>query len=168
MPQLFNPRHERFCALVAEGKSVSAAHEEAGYRRNDGNAYALRHRDDVSARISELLAERAAQNAEASAKAVETLALTQEWVLGELKRNAEQAAKLKQYGPSNRALELLGKQLGMFIDRAEITQANEFKGMSLEEMRQELVMRARRLGLDRELAGLLEGPKDEEGNGQAH
>jgi hypothetical protein len=59
---------------------------------------------------------------------------------------------------ANRALELLGKELGMFIDRAEVTQTNEFSGMDLEQMRRELVERARRLGLDRHLAGLLEGP----------
>jgi hypothetical protein len=43
----------------------------AGYHPNNGNAYALRHREDISARINELLAERAAQNAQATAKAVE-------------------------------------------------------------------------------------------------
>jgi phage terminase small subunit len=145
---------------MADGKSAAAAYEEAGYCPHNGNAYALRHREDVSARIDELLAERAAQNAEASAKAVEKLALTQEWVLGELKQNAEKAAKTGQYGPANRALELIGKQLGMFIDRAEIMNTNEFKGMSLDEMKQELIARARRLGLDRELVGLLEGPRD--------
>ncbi|SRR6266536_599326 len=127
MPQLPNPRHERFCALVADGESATAAYEQAGYRRNDGNAGALRHREDVSARISELLAERATQNAQATAKAIEELALTKEWVLAELKQNAAAAAKLKQYGPSNRALELLGKELGMFIDRSKIetTQVRE-------------------------------------------
>jgi hypothetical protein len=50
----------------------------------------------------------------------------------------------------------------MFIDRAEISQTNEFGGMSLDEMRVELVARARRLGLDRELAGLLGGPADQD------
>ena len=139
------------------------AYEEAGYRRNDGNAYALRHRADVSAWISELLAERQAQHAEATAKAVQELALTREWVLGKLKENAEKALKAEGGSPvANRALELLGKELGMFVDRAEVTQkSEEFQGMSLDEMRRELVARARRLGLDREIAGLLEGPADD-------
>jgi hypothetical protein len=102
---------------------------------------------------------------EATAKAVEELAITKEWVLAKLKENAINALKVKGGSPvANRALELLGKELGMFIDRAEISQANEFGGMSLDEMRVELVARARRLGLDRELAGLLEGPADHEGD----
>ena len=83
-------------------------------------------------------------------------------MLGKLKENAQKALKVKGGSPvANRALELLGKELGMFIDRAEISQTNEFAGLSLAEMRAELIARARRLGLDRELAGLLEGPRDD-------
>jgi phage terminase small subunit len=138
---------------------VATAYQEAGYHPNNGNAYALRHREDISARVNELLAERAAQHAQASARAVEELAITKEWVLGKLKENAINALKVEGGSPvANRALELLGKELGMFIDRAEVTQTNEFSGMDLEQMRRELVERARRLGLDRHLAGLLEGP----------
>jgi hypothetical protein len=159
---------EAFCSpkrrrILPHGKSVATAYQEAGYHPNNGNAYALRHRDDVSARISELLAERQAQNAQATAKAVEELAITKEWVLGKLKENAEKALKAEGGSPvANRALELLGKELGMFIDRAEVTQTSEFAGLSLEDMRRELVERARRLGLDRHLAGLLEGPADQD------
>jgi phage terminase small subunit len=163
MPQLLNARHERFAAMLAEGKSASEAHELAGYRPNRHSAWKLNQRDDIKARVSELLAERQAQNAQATAKAVEELAITKEWVLAKLKENAINALKVKGGSPvANRALELLGKELGMFIDRAEISQANEFGGMSLDEMRVELVARARRLGLDRELAGLLEGPADQD------
>jgi hypothetical protein len=163
MPQLSNTRHERFCVLVTEGKNAAAAYEEAGYRRNDGNAHALRHREDISARINDLLAERQKQTAEATQIAVERAGLTKEWVIRGLIQNAEKALKAKEGSPvANRALELLGKELGMFIDRAEISQTNEFGGMSLDEMRVELVARARRLGLDRELAGLLGGPADQD------
>jgi hypothetical protein len=90
---------------------------------------------------------------------VEELAITKEWVLLKLKENAINVLKVEGGSPvANRALELLGKELGMFIDRAEVTQTNEFAGMDLEQMRRELVERARRLGLDRHLAGLLAGP----------
>jgi hypothetical protein len=132
---------------------------------------AVRHRPDVSARIGELLAERAAQHAEASARAVEELAITKEWVLGKLKENAIKGLKVEGGSAvANRALELLGKELGMFIDRAEVTQkAEEFQGMSLDEMRRELALRAKRLGLHRELAGLLEGPdRADDGDGSVN
>jgi hypothetical protein len=157
MPVLQNQHWELFAQHIASGRSAGEALKLAGYADNPRNADRMKKREE--GRIEELLEERAAQNAQATAKAVEELALTQEWVLGELKQNAEKAAETGQYGPANRALELIGKQLGMFIERQEITQNSEFRGLTLEEMRKELVVRARRLGLDRELAGLLEGPK---------
>jgi hypothetical protein len=39
---------------------------------------------------------------------------------------------------ANRALELLGKHLGLFIDRAEIGSAGEFEELTDDELRQEL------------------------------
>jgi hypothetical protein len=148
---------------MAEGKSAVDAHEAAGYRRNSHNAGVLSRRDDIRARVSELLAERQQREAQATQIAVERAGLTKESVIRGLIQNAEKALKAKEGSPvANRALELLGKDLGMFVDRAEISQTSEFSGMSLDEMRVELVARARRLGLDRELAGLLEGPADQD------
>ena len=163
MPILSNTRQELFCTLLAEGRSAAEAYETAGYRPGRQNANTLRRKHYISARINELLAERQRNEAKATEKAIEKVALTKEWVLGRLIENAEKALKSKEGSPiANRALELIGKEMGMFIDRAEISQTNEFQGMSLEQMRQELVTRVRRLGLDRELAGLLEGPKDQD------
>ena len=78
-----------------------------------------------------------------------TLALTQEWVLTRLMENAERALQHvavldKERKPTgeyrydgsvaNRALELLGKQQGMFIDRHEVGQPNEFADWTDEEL----------------------------------
>jgi phage terminase small subunit len=79
MPQLLNARHERFCVLLVGGKNTAESYELAGFRPNNGNAYALRRKDHIAARVNELLAERQRQTAQATAKAVEELALTQEW-----------------------------------------------------------------------------------------
>ncbi len=50
-------------------------------------------------------------------KAVERSALTKEWVLEKLRENAEEALKVKGGSAvANRALELLGKELGLFRD----------------------------------------------------
>ena len=80
-------------------------------------------------------------HAEGTAKAIEKIALTQEWVLTRLMENAERALQHvavldKERKPTgeyrydgsvaNRALELLGKQQGMFIDRHEVGQPNQF------------------------------------------
>jgi hypothetical protein len=54
MPVLTNPRHEKFAQLLAQlhGESkttVTDAHEQAGYKRNDGNASTLAQHPDVQA-----------------------------------------------------------------------------------------------------------------------
>jgi len=37
MPELKNPKHERFAQLIAEGMTQVDAYEEAGYRLRGGN-----------------------------------------------------------------------------------------------------------------------------------
>ena len=101
--------------------------------------------------LTELLKEREHIHAEGTAKAIEKVALTQEWVLTRLMENAERALQHvavldKERKPTgeyrydgsvaNRALELLGKQQGMFIDRHEVGQPNEFANWTDEELRQ--------------------------------
>ena len=53
------------------------------------------------------------------------MALTKEWVLEKLRENAEEALQVKGGSAvANRALELLGKELGLFrdpVDRPPIT-----------------------------------------------
>ena len=78
------------------------------------------------------------------------VALTQEWVLTRLMENAERALQHvavldKERKPTgeyrydgnvaNRALELLGKQQGLFIDRHEVGQPNEFANWTDEELK---------------------------------
>ena len=78
------------------------------------------------------------------------MALTQEWVLTRLMENTERALQhipvLDRDGKptgeyrydgnvANRALELLGKQQGMFIDRHEVGQPNQFANWTDEELR---------------------------------
>jgi hypothetical protein len=55
MPALKNPRHEQFAREIAKGKTLEEAHGLAGYRVDRRNAQHLRHRDDISRRVSELL-----------------------------------------------------------------------------------------------------------------
>jgi phage terminase small subunit len=89
-------------------------------------------------------------HAQGTAEAVEKVALTQEWVLTRLMENAERALQHvavldKERKPTgeyrydgsvaNRALELLGKQQGMFIDRHEVGQPNEFANWTDEELK---------------------------------
>jgi phage terminase small subunit len=139
MPALENPKHERFAQELAKGIAADKAYEAAGFKPNRGNAATLKQKESISNRVTELLSEREAIHAQATADAIKSTALTKEWVIETLKENvarAMQATEVKradgtgtgeyQYQGSvaNRALELLGKELGMFVDRAVTENVN--------------------------------------------
>lgn len=133
MPALRNSRHERFAQELAKGVSASEAYVLAGFKPNRSNAASLRHKEHISTRIDELLQQREEIHAQSTAKAIEATALTKEWVIKKLIENADRAMQAVpvtikgvptgeyQYDGStaNRALELLGKELGMFVERTE-------------------------------------------------
>jgi hypothetical protein len=125
MPQLTNPRHELFAQEVARGKTADAAYVLAGYKQNIANASRLKANEKVLARISEL-----------QAHAADLVGISKAWVLQRLKENVERSMQIEtvtdregkpigeyvyQGSVANRALELLGKDMGMFIDRSEVT-----------------------------------------------
>ena len=140
MPALDNPKHERFAQELAKGLSADKAYELAGFKPNRGNATTLKQKESISNRVTELLAERESIHAQATAEAIKSTALTKQWVIETLMENvsrAMQATPVKvgddgeaigeyQYQGSvaNRALELLGKELGMFVDRAVTENVN--------------------------------------------
>ena len=105
MPVLSNQKHEIFAQELAKGTSASQAFVNAGYSKNDGNASRLNGNEKVRARVLEL------QTASA-----EKAGLTVEWVLEGLRSNFEQAYRLEDGSVVNKALELIGKHLGMFKD----------------------------------------------------
>ena len=134
MPVLSNPRHERFAQELAKGASATEAYETAGYRPNRGNATTLKQDQSISIRVAEILQEREQIHAQGTAEAIERVALTKEWVIANLMKNVERASQARavtddvgnpigeyKYEGSvvNRGLELLGKELGMFVDRTE-------------------------------------------------
>jgi phage terminase small subunit len=132
VPLLINNRHELFAQGLAAGKTADQAYVDAGFKANSGNAARLNGDERIQARVGELKA--------ASAESVQ---LTREWVLSKLINNArvalgeiEQKLKLVQKNrntgeilvaetiahhpdkaAANKALELLGKEIGMFVER---------------------------------------------------
>lgn len=155
MPVLSNAKHERFSQEIASGKGPSEAYGIAGFASKSAkgtsvNASRLLAQTSVQNRVNELLEERELVHSQATAKAIEKVSLTKEWILAKLVENAERAMQAKavldeeggsigeyQYQGSvaNRALELLGKELGMFVDRKEIGKPGEFEEMSADELR---------------------------------
>lgn len=113
MPILSNARHERFAQELAKGLVPEDAYQAAGFKPARQNAHRLMTKDDVRARVEELK-QRAAADVQVS----------REWVLEQLIDNAAKAKQAGDFGPSNQALNLIGKELGMFVERSENVNIN--------------------------------------------
>lgn len=123
MAALENARHEKFCLERVAGKTIDEAYVAAGYKKNPGNAGRLNNNEHIQARITEL-----------QSKAAEKAGLSKEWVIDRLMEVAErcmQAEAVRDHegeptgeykfdaSGANRALELLGKEQGMFKQQIE-------------------------------------------------
>lgn len=139
MPALTNPRHEVFAQEVAKGKSSTEAYEVAGYRDGRKNAHRLGADEGILGRITEILGERESLHAQATADAVKSVGLTKAWVIETLMENVAKAMQARsvtdddgnaigefsyQGSVANRALELLGKEMGMFVERTQNENVN--------------------------------------------
>lgn len=133
MPALQNPKHERFAQELASGKTAEESYVTAGYKPSRANASHLQHKHNISQRIDEILTQRESIHTQATADAIKSLSLTKQWVIETLMENVAKAMQAKamtnddgdpigefQYQGSvaNKALELLGKEMGMFVDRS--------------------------------------------------
>jgi phage terminase small subunit len=165
MPALASAKHEKFAREIANGANHGAAYIAAGYTSNPNSAAVgantLLKNAKITARIDELVAERDMMAIKSVQEAVQALAIDREWVMGLLKENAERAlqrvpvrdaegsvVEYKYDGAvANRALELLGKEMGMFIDRKEIGGPGDFARMNDAELDAVIAEGARALGL---------------------
>lgn len=121
---------------------------DAGFKPSLSNPSKLAKDPRIVARISELHSEVAKITAKATEKAAEALAIDREWIMRKLKENAERALQaIQAVGPdgqlgdfkyegsvANRALELLGKEIGMFIERKDINLRHDLSSMSDGEL----------------------------------
>jgi phage terminase small subunit len=122
MPVLPNIRREKFAQNIAAGQNASEAYAGAGFEAKSSiriNALRLTRDPKVAARILELR--------ERKAVVIEqTTGITRAYVVERLKLNLDMALAAAVDNPSagnvaNRALELLGRELGMFVDRKKVT-----------------------------------------------
>lgn len=136
MPTLKNPKHELFAQELAKGTTAEKSYEAAGYKPSRHNAATLARKQHISDRVAQVLAERERIHGQSTAKAIQRVSLTKEWVLSKLIQNAERASQAVpvlddegkptgeyryQGAVANRALELLGKHLGMFVELHELS-----------------------------------------------
>jgi phage terminase small subunit len=125
MPSLKNAKHELFAQALFKGETTDQAYQLAGFKANRGNATRLKANESIVARLDEL-------QGRAESKAV----VDRAWVLKHLRTNAEtcmtmdfvrgpdgQPTTAVTHNPAaaNKALELLGKEMGMFKDQHEIS-----------------------------------------------
>lgn len=125
--ELADPKADWFAVKVGAGEAPRDAAAGSGY--SPGTAYALMKREDVKARIAEIR-EVAVQ------MALDKVVITKEWVLAELvdnvliaktavpvrdKKGKETGVYQIDLGAANRGLELIGKELGMFVEKREVT-----------------------------------------------
>lgn len=144
MTSSVNAKHERFAQALANGRTQLQAHGDAGYKAHAGNASKLAADKKIIERVAEILAEREKMHSEATNIATEALGVDKAWIMAKLKENALRAMQAEpvldsegnvigdyKYGGSvaNRALELLGKEQGMFIDRKEVRKVGELERM---------------------------------------
>lgn len=152
MAILNNPRHERFAQGLAAGKSADEAYQEAGFKPDRGHASRLAAKGNIQARVAELLGRAAAG-----------VVIDRQWVLERLVENANRALQVQSVkdpegnpigefkyegNVANRALELVGKELGMFVERSEV-KISEFEDLTVEQKRERILGRVKQLGVDR-------------------
>lgn len=159
MPTLSNAKHERFAQGIASGKKADQAYVDAGYAPDRGHASRLASQGSIRQRVSEILSPGAERITESVVEGAEKVNLTKQWVLDRLIENASRAMQavpvMSKDGPTgefrydgsvaNRSLELLGKELGMFVDRKESGAPGDFANIdNAADLRRAI---AERLGL---------------------
>jgi phage terminase small subunit len=141
---LKNARHEAFAHAIARGQSIDAAYVGAGYSRNSGNASRLNDNERIVARVVELKA--LVQNMRNLSN--HRIVLNEAWVIEQL-IGVVIDAKAKDPADSagaNKALNLLGLHLGMFVERKETGKPGEFDGLTIESKRQRVLSIMRQIG----------------------
>lgn len=135
MPQLDNPRWERFAIFIAKGETLANAYRKAGYKTQSKdactkNAGRLKNIDEVAVRIKEL------QN-----KAADNLGIDVDLIIAELDDARQLAIKQKHPAAAVGATIAKAKLLGLIVDRPEVDSAarrpmrepTDVKRMSLTE-----------------------------------
>lgn len=115
MSALRSVRREQFCLFIAQGNLPVPAARKAGYKHADKVASQMMRQAAVKARIAEM-SERI--DVEKAKEIVRVASPTREWVLRELMGNVETAKLAADRGAVNKGLELVGREIGMFVQRS--------------------------------------------------
>jgi phage terminase small subunit len=148
---LSNPRHEAFAHGLAKGLGVDEAYVAAGFKSHSGSASRLNRTPRVVARVAEL--KEFVQNIRQQANTISVVReeITRDWVIEKLVIVVHLclAKQPPDSAGANKALNLIGLDLGMFVQRQEIGKPGEFDGLTIAGKRERVLGMARQLGLDR-------------------
>ena len=145
MPALTNVKYEAAAQAMAAGKTQREAYLAGGFSFKPSNASRFFNRPDVRSRVQDIITERVVVERKSTEMAVRKVGLTKEWVIERLMWLAERSLRGRPVMDANgkhtgeffgkpdgptavRSLELLGRYLGMFIDRHEIGQPGSLRG----------------------------------------
>lgn len=129
MGVLTNPKYEYFAQEVAKGINCSEAYQKAGFKEHPTNGYRLKNSERIRSRIEEILNKREEKFLRADVQAANAAAVDRKWVLQELIGLASEARNAGDRGAAARSLELVGKEMGMFIQRTEIGAPGDFANL---------------------------------------
>jgi hypothetical protein len=153
MPVLRNQRQELFAQALAQGKTADAAYENAGYRRNRHNASRLKTNETVVARVLELQANQQERFVLTRQYTIEALVENTEKALGRhpVKIGADGNEEFVYRGDvANRALQMLGAELQMFIPKSKHDDLARLSDLELVEV---LANEAQQLLLEHKSSG---------------
>lgn len=148
---LENTKYEHFAQLVSNGESPPSAYVLAGYSDKGAvqSSNRLLKNADICSRIAYLRSFKENKHEAAVSQAMENVGINKEWVLAQLVENVKMAksaepvkdsegnntGEYKQNLPAaNKALELIGTELGMFITKIEKGGVGEFERLSDAEL----------------------------------
>jgi phage terminase small subunit len=167
---LNNAKHEHFCQLVSNGESATQAYILAGYSENGAKQGASRllTNVDVCSRIEYLRRQKEEIHKETVAEAIQQVGISKQWVIEQLVENVmiAKAAEpvLDNEGrptgeyrtnlpAANKALELIGVELGMFVKKVETGGPGDFEKLSDDEIERRIRDTERALGISEEAIG---------------
>lgn len=156
MPALHNHKWELVCQAYATGISQAEAYTAGGYKKDTSSATRLFKNPEIQRRCAEIIAERQQLDRQTAQRAAAEAEIDRAWVMRNLRTNALLAMRghplydrggnrLKDnegnyrftkpdHMAANRSLELLGREINMFINKHEVGGPGDFARLTEEEL----------------------------------
>jgi len=178
VPPLENHRWEIACQTLASGKVSQAeayvAASNGRIKKDKAVASRFFSRPEIKARVEEIVAERHALDRQVARKAAEEAEVDRAWIMRHLRHNALAAMRGEPlYGrdgkvqrdaetgavrytkpnrdAANRSLELMGREIGMFISRHEVGGPGDFARLTEEELNAQLSQTLQAFGVPEQM-----------------